>query len=220
MELDTGAYDQYIASLFAPQDTYLTETLQEMERENLRSINVSPVEGKLLQILALSVKAKRILEIGTLGGYSGLHFARALPEDGKLITLELDPHHAAVARRNFDRADLGHKVDIRVGPASETLEKLIAAKVAPFDVIFIDANKGGYPEYLRQSLPLLREGGLLLADNTLREALNTEKEKGTNRYNAIVAEHPELTTTIIPVLRPSGLDGLTVSFKGSPANGK
>ena len=117
MELNTRAYNDYIASLFAPQDSALAATLAEMERENVPGINVSGTEGKLLQILALAVGAKRILEVGTLGGYSGIHLARALAEDGKLITLEIDPHHAEVARRNFERAGVGHKVEIRLGPA-------------------------------------------------------------------------------------------------------
>jgi predicted O-methyltransferase YrrM len=216
MELDTGAYDAYIADLFAPQDAALTETLEEMEREGVRKINVSATEGKLLHLLALTVGAKRILEIGTLGGYSGIHLARALPEEGKLITLEIDPHHAEVARRNFERAGVAHKVEVRVGPASETLGKM-ATEEAAFDLIFIDADKDGYPEYLRQSLPLLREGGLLLGDNTLRGALDPQEDSGTKRYNTAVAAYPELTTILIPILRQQGLDGLTVSFKKGKA---
>jgi predicted O-methyltransferase YrrM len=187
-----------------------------MEREHVPEINVSAVEGKLLQMLALTIGAKRILEVGTLGGYSGIHFARALPENGKLITLEIDPHHAEVAHRNFERAGVGHKVEIRVGPASTTLQQLAAAGEPLFDLIFIDADKGGYVEYLRQSLPLLREGGLLLADNTLPDAVLTQEESGTKRYNAAVAQCPELTTIVIPILRQHGLDGLTVSVKGTP----
>ena len=218
MEFNTHAYNEYIASLFAPQDSALTETLAEMERENVRKINVSATEGKLLQVLALVVGAKRILEIGTLGGYSGIHFARALPKDGKLITLEIDPHHAEVARRNFERAEVGHKVEIRVGPASETLRQLAAGSEPPFDLIFIDADKGGYTEYLRGSLPLLREGGLLLGDNTLPDAVLTQEESGTKHYNAAVAQCPELTTILIPILRQRGIDGLTVSFKRTPAS--
>jgi len=213
MELNTSAYNAYIASLFAPQDGALTETLTEMEREGVRSINVSPVEGKLLQILALTVGAKRILEIGTLGGYSGIHLARALPEDGKLITLELDAHHADVARRNFERAGVAHKVEVRVGPAAETLTQLTEAGEPQFDLIFIDADKGGYSEYLRLSLPLLREGGLLLGDNTLPDAVLTQEDSGTKSYNAAVAARPELTSVIMPILRQRGLDGLTVSYK-------
>ncbi len=194
----------------------MSDTITEMEREHVPEINVSAVEGKLLQMLALTIGAKRILEVGTLGGYSGIHFARALPENGKLITLEIDPHHAEVAHRNFERAGVGHKVEIRVGPASTTLQQLAAAGEPLFDLIFIDADKGGYVEYLRQSLPLLREGGLLLADNTLPDAVLTQEESGTKRYNAAVAQCPELTTIVIPILRQHGLDGLTVSVKGTP----
>jgi len=217
MELNTHAYNDYIASLFAPQDSALSDTLAEMERENIPGINVSAVEGKLLQILALAMGAKRVLEIGTLGGYSGIHLARALPEDGKLITLEIDPHHAEVARNNFARAGIGDKVEVRGGPASETLQQLAAAGEPLFDLIFIDADKGGYVEYLRQSMPLLREGGLILGDNTLPDAVLTQEDSGTKRYNAAVAQCPELTTIIIPILRQRGMDGLTVSFKCTPA---
>jgi predicted O-methyltransferase YrrM len=213
MELETGAYNNYIGSLFAPQDAALTETLSEMEREGIPGINVSGTEGKLLQILALSVGAKRILEIGTLGCYSGIHLARALPEDGKLITLELDPHHADVARQNFERAGVADRVEIRVGPAAESLAQMANAGEPVFDLIFIDADKGGYTDYLRLSLPLLRNGGLLLADNTLPDAVLTDADSGTKRYNAAVAEHSELTTIVIPILRQRGMDGLTVSFK-------
>lgn len=213
IEPTTNDYNTYIASLFAPQDTALSETISEMEREGVRMMNVSATEGKLLHLLALTIGAKRILEIGTLGGYSGIHLARALPSDGTLITLEIDPHHAEVARRNFDRAGLGKKVDIRVGPASETLQNLAAQNEPPFDVVFIDADKGGYSEYLRLSLPLLREGGLLLADNTLPDAVLTGEESGTKRYNSDVAGQPELTTIVVPVLRGRGIDGLTVSVK-------
>lgn len=218
MEINTHAYNDYIASLFAPQDAALTETIVEMQRENVPGINVSAVEGKLLQVLALTVGAKRILEIGTLGGYSGIHFARALPDDGKLITLEIDAHHAEVAQRNFQRAGVTHKVEIRVGPAAEALRQLAATGEPPFDLIFIDADKGGYTDYLHLSLPLLREGGLLLGDNTLPDAVLTQEESGTKRYNAAVAQCPELTTIVLPILRQRGLDGLTISFKTGASN--
>ena len=215
MELNTKAYNDYIASLFAPPDAALTETLADMEREGVRPINVSGTEGKLLHVLALAIGAKRVLEIGTLGGYSGIHLARALPPDGKLLTLEIDAHHAEVARRSFERAGVGHKVEVRVGAASETLQKLAATNEPPFDLIFIDADKDGYTNYLRLSLPLLREGGLLLGDNTLPDAVLTDEgNSGTKRYNAAVAAaSSELTSIIIPVLRHRGIDGLTVSFK-------
>jgi predicted O-methyltransferase YrrM len=184
-----------------------------MEAGDLPSINVSGSEGKLLQVLALAVGATRILEIGTLGGYSGIHMARALPEDGKLVTLELDAHHADVARKNFERAGVLDKIEIHVGPAAETLARLAGTGVAPFDLVFIDADKDGYVEYLRLALPLLREGGLLLADNTLPDAALTGEDSGTKRYNAAVADRSDLVTIVIPVLRSNGIDGLTVSVK-------
>jgi predicted O-methyltransferase YrrM len=217
MELDTHAYNDYIASVFAPQDAALTESITRMQQEQVPAINVSATEGKLLQVLALAIGAKRILEVGTLGGYSGIHFARALPEDGKLITLEIEPHHADVARRNFERAGVARKVEVRAGPASETLARMASEGEPPFDLIFIDADKDSYPEYLRLSLPLLREGGLLLGDNTLPDAVLTDEDSGTKRYNADVAAQPDLTSIVIPILRQHGIDGLTVSFKREKA---
>ena len=219
MELDTRAYNDYIAALFAPQDAALTGAIAQMEKEGVPGINVSATEGKLLQVLALAVGARRILEVGTLGGYSGIYLARALPEDGRLVTLEIDPHHAQVARRNFERAGVGHKVEVRLGPAAETLRQMAAAGEPPFDLVFIDADKGGYVEYLNLSLPLLRDGGLLLGDNTLPDAVLTDEDSGTKRYNTAVAQHPALTGVVIPVLRQRGIDGLTVSFKTSSDSG-
>ena len=214
---DTHAYNDYIASLFAPQDDALTESLAEMEREGVRRMNVSATEGKLLQVLALAIGATRILEIGTLWGYSGIHFARALPVGGRLVTLELDLHHAEVARRNFERAGVEPQVEIRVGAAAQTLRQMADAGETPFDLIFIDADKDGYPEYLTLALPLLRDGGLLLADNTLPDAVLSQEEHGTKHYNAAVAQSTGLTSIVVPILRQRGIDGLTVSFKGEKA---
>ncbi len=213
---NTQIYNDYIAALFAPQDAALTQTLAEMKRENVPGMNVSATEGQLLHVLALMVGAKRVLEIGTLGGYSGIHFARALPDGGNLVTLELDSHHADVARRNFERAGVADKTEIHVGPAADTLRRLTATGVAPFDVILIDADKDGYVEYLELALPLLREGGLLLGDNTLRIAPGHE-DAGTIAYNKAVAARADLASIIIPILRQRGLDGLTVSFKRAKA---
>jgi predicted O-methyltransferase YrrM len=206
-------YDRYIAGLFAPEDQALQSTREEMARENLPRINVSACEGKLLHLLALMIGAKRILEIGTLGGYSATWLARALPADGKLITLELDPHHAEVSRRNIETAGLASKVEVRVGPALETLAQMEADGEAPFDLVFIDANKDGYVDYLHKAVALTREGGLILGDNTLPDAvLDPEADSGTKRYNAAVAAHPDLVSTIVPVVR-WGVDGLTISIK-------
>lgn len=207
-------YDRYIDSLFAAEDEALRSALSEMEREGVPSINVSASEGKLLQVLAMSIGAKRILEIGTLGGYSAIWLARALPADGKLISLELNPHHANVARGNIERAGLSSVVEVRVGPAVESLAALRAEGVEPFDLVFIDADKDGYVDYLHHSLPLLRKGGLLLADNTLPDSVLTpDGDSGAKRYNTVAAPHPDLVSVIMPVLRTDGIDGLTVSVK-------
>ena len=212
-QLPTQDYDEYIGRLFAIEDMALQTAREDAQREGLPGIHVSASEGKLLHVLALLCGARRILEIGTLGGYSALWLARALPADGRLISLELNPHHAEVARRNLDRAGLGEKVEIRVGPATETLAQMDADGEVPFDLIFIDADKDGYVGYLNQAVPLLREGGLVLGDNTLPDAvLDAAADSGTKRYNAAVAAHPDLVSVIVPVLR-HGIDGLLISVK-------
>jgi caffeoyl-CoA O-methyltransferase len=158
--------------------------------------------------------AKRIIEIGTLGGYSGIWLARALPDDGVLVSLEIDAHHADVARRNVESAGLSSKVEIRVGPALVSLEKMAAAGEEPFDLVFIDADKDGYVAYLEKSLPLLRNGGLMLADNTLPDAvLDPKATSGAKRFNSAAAANPELVSIIVPLARDGGIDGLTVSVK-------
>ncbi len=205
-------YDAYIGGLFASEDSSLAETRAEMRREGVPGINVSASEGQLLHVLALTIGARRILEIGTLGGYSAIWLARALPEDGRLISLEIDPHHADVARRSLARAGVSEKAEVRVGPAAASLAAM--QDEPPFDLAFIDADKDGYVGYLARVLPLIRVGGLILGDNTLPDAvLGATAETATMRYNAAVAANPSLASTIVPVLRHQGLDGLTVSVK-------
>lgn len=207
-------YDGYISSLFAAEDDVLRATRATMQQEGLPSINVSATGGQLLHLLALLSGAQRILEIGTLGGYSAIWLARALPANGKLISLELSEHHATVARRNLAQAGLAEKVEVRVGPALDTLTAMEKAGEAPFDLAFIDADKDGYIAYLPKAVALVREGGLILADNTLPDAvLHASADSGTKRYNTAVAAHPALLSTIVPVLRSQGLDGLTISIK-------
>ncbi len=207
------AYDQYIGRLFAQEDDSLSQTREQMQKEGLPRINVSSVEGKLLNLLARIIGAKRILEIGTLGGYSATWLARALPEDGKMVTLEIDPHHADVARKNLEHAGLSSKVEVRVGPALDSLNQLKASNEAPFDLVFIDADKEAYPVYLDKVIPLTRSGGLILGDNALPGyLLEGESNAGIARFNAAAASHPELTATIIPLFR-EGVDGLLVSRK-------
>ena len=212
-------YQHYITTLFAPEDDALRLAREESQRQGLPEINVSASEGKLLHVLALLSGAKRILEIGTRGGYSAIWLARALPQDGKLISLEINPHHAEVARRNVAAAGLADKVEIRTGPAADTLKQLQASNALPFDLVFIDADKDGYPRYLEWSLPLTRVGGLILADNALsHSALDPKAETGIVRYNTTVAVHPALVSIIVPVLRKSGIDGLLVSIKRGKSN--
>ena len=208
------SYDRYLSPLFAPEDGSLQAARKVMQREQLPGISVSASEGKLLHVLALLSGAGRILEIGTLGGYSTIWLARALPPEGKLISLEIDPHHADVARHNLERAGLTKKVEVRTGPALEALSRMAAEDGPPFDLIFIDADKDGYVDYLRKALPLLRDGGLVLADNTLPDAvLDPKADSGTKRYNAAVAAHPDLVSILVPVLRSNGIDGLVISLK-------
>jgi predicted O-methyltransferase YrrM len=209
------AYDDYIGELFAAEDEALALAREEMRGANLPQINVSASEGKLLQTLARSVGARRILEIGTLGGYSAIWLARALPEGGKLISLEIDSRHAEVARRNVARAGLAEYVEICVGPASDSLDRLADERPEPFDMVFIDADKDGYTTYLHKVLPLARPGALIAGDNTLPKAvLDADADSGTKRYNAAVARHADLHSVVLPVIRNGGIDGLTVSVKG------
>jgi predicted O-methyltransferase YrrM len=207
-------YDRYISGLFATEDDALRSAREEMSREGMPGISVSASEGKVLHILARIIGARRILEIGTLGGYSTIWLARALPPEGKLISLEIDTRYADVARRNLKRAGLQEKVEVRVGPALESLSRLTAGVGELFDLVFIDADKDGYVNYLRKAMPLVREGGLVLGDNTLPDAvLDPVAESGTKRYNAAVSAHPDLNSILVPVLRSRGIDGLLISIK-------
>jgi caffeoyl-CoA O-methyltransferase len=206
--------DDYVAGLFAPPDGALEEALREAEREGLPSINVSATEGKLLQMLVEISGARRVLEIGTLGGYSAVHFARALPEEGALISLELDEHHAEVARRNVERAGLSARVEIRVGDARQSLLRLVENGEGPFDLIFIDADKEGYPEYLDWSLRLSRRGTIILGDNAIREGSVIDPDDSSSQamreFNQKLAEDPRLSAIVLPLIRER-IDGLAIA---------
>ena len=206
--------DDYVAGLFAPPDGALEEALREAEREGLPSINVSATEGKLLQMLVEISGARKVLEIGTLGGYSAIHFARALPDGGTLLSLELDEHHAGVARRNVERAGLSDKVEIRVGDARLSLQGLVENGEGPFDLIFIDADKEGYPEYLDWSLRLSRPGTLILGDNAIREGSVIDPDDSSSRamreFNQKLAEDPRLSAIVLPLIRDR-IDGLVIA---------
>lgn len=206
--------DSYIEELFAPADEALEAALRDSRAAGLPEIQISPNEGKLLQLLAGISGARRILEIGTLGGYSAIHLARALPEDGALISLELDEGHADVARRNIERAALSEKIEILVGDARELLSAMVESGIEPFDLVFIDADKEGYPEYLERSLRLCRPGSLILADNTIRggSVLDPadESSRATREFNERLARHSRLSATLLPVVRER-IDGLAIA---------
>ena len=206
--------DDYVANLFAPPDEALEAALRESEREGLPAINVSATEGRLLQMLVEISGTRKILEIGTLGGYSAIHFARALPPDGTLLSLELDEHHAEVARRNVGRAGLSEKVEIRVGDARRSLEGLVEDGESSFDLIFIDADKEGYPEYLDWSLRLSRPGTLILGDNAIREGSVMDPDDPMSRavreFNEKLAKDPRLSGILLPLIRDR-IDGLAIA---------
>lgn len=209
-----GEIDDYVQELYAPQDEALEAAVRESRRAGLPEIQVSPNEGKLLQLLAEIAGARRILEIGTLGGYSAIHFGRALPEDGSLISLEIDEHHAEVARENVERAGLADRVEIRVGDARELLAAIVGNGEGPFDLVFIDADKEGYPEYLEWSMKLVRPGSLILGDNAIRGGSVLDPDDGSSRamreFNRRIAEDPSLSAIVLPLIRER-IDGLAIA---------
>jgi caffeoyl-CoA O-methyltransferase len=206
--------DAYIGDLFAPGDETLEAALSESRRAGLPEINVSPSEGRLLRLLAEISGSRRILEIGTLGGYSAIHLARALPEGGTLISLELDERHAEVARANVERAGLSEKVEVRVGDARRLLAEMAGSGAEPFDLVFIDADKGSYPEYLEWAMRLSRPGSLILADNVIRGGSvldpRDDSARATREFNERLASHPRLSAAVVPLIRER-LDGLAIA---------
>jgi predicted O-methyltransferase YrrM len=209
-----GDIDAYVEGLFVPPDEALEAALRDSRDAGLPEINVSPNEGRLLQLFAELVGARRILEIGTLGGYSAIHFARALPEDGSLLSLEINERHAEVARANVERAGLTDRVEVRVGDARELLAALTENGEGPFDLVFIDADKESYPEYLDWSLRLSRPGSLILADNTIRGGSVLDPQDGsaraTREFNERVAADPALLGIVLPLIRER-IDGITIA---------
>ena len=209
-----GEIDAYIEEQFATSDEILESALRDSRRSGLPEINVSPNQGRLLQLLTRIAGARSVLEIGTLGGYSAIHLARALPDDGAMISLEIDEHHAEVARNNIARAGLSDKVEIRVGDAHRLLVDLIEDEEGPFDVVFIDADKEGYPAYLDASMRLVREGSLILGDNTIRGGTVLDPREATaqatREFNERLATDPRLSGIVLPLIRER-IDGLTIA---------
>jgi caffeoyl-CoA O-methyltransferase len=206
--------DGYVEDLFGTSDEVLEATLRDSRRGGLPEINVSPNQGRLLRLIVEIAGARRILEVGTLGGYSAIHLARGLPDDGELISLEIDEHHADVARNNVERAGLSGIVEVRVGDAHELLTDLVENEEGPFDLVFIDADKEGYPDYLDASLGLVRRGSLILGDNTIRggTVLDPQEEtaRATREFNRRIAEDPRLYGIVLPLIRER-IDGLTIA---------
>src|ERR1700722_4420252 len=197
------AVDHYFNDEFLDPDPALSAALQASEAAGLPHINVSPSQGKFLQLLAQLHGARCILEIGTLGGYSTIWLGRALPPGGRLITLECDAKHAQIALANVARAGLSDIVEVRLGPALDTLPKLAAEKLGPFDLIFIDADKPGYPDYFTWAVKLSRRGTLIIADNVVRKgaitdaASNDPNVQGMRRFYDAVAAEPRVSATAI-----------------------
>jgi len=208
--------DEYIVELLVPSDEALDSALVESTRAGLPQINVAPNQGKFLSLLASIQGAKNILEIGTLGGYSTIWLARALPAGGRLVTLERDPKHAEVARRNLARAGLSELVSVRVGPALETLPQLAAEGLPPFDFVFIDADKQSIPEYFQWALELTRVGSVIVVDNVVRKGAVLETAspdpnvQGVRRFNELLAKTPRVSATEVQTVGSKGYDGFAL----------
>lgn len=209
--------DDYFTTLLAPADDALEAALRDSDAEGLPHINVAPNQGKLLQLLAQIQGARRILEIGTLGGYSTIWLGRALPADGRLITLEYDAKHADVARRNLARAGLDGITEVRTGPALESLPKLADENPAPFDLVFIDADKANNPHYVEWALRLTTTGSLIIVDNVVRggavaDTNSTDPSiRGTRAALELIAEHPRLSGTAVQTVGSKGYDGFALA---------
>jgi predicted O-methyltransferase YrrM len=208
--------DRYITDTLLSPDAALEAALKTSADAGLPLINVTPNQGKLLQLLAQAQGARNILEVGTLGGYSTIWLARALPAGGRLITLEFEPKHAEVARANIARAGLSDVVELRVGPALEMLPQLAAERRGPFDFIFIDADKANYPGYFTWALKLSRRGTLIVADNVVRKGAVIDADskdplvQGVRRFHELVAAEPRVSATAIQTVGDKGYDGFTL----------
>jgi predicted O-methyltransferase YrrM len=212
------AVDRYLADLLIGPDVALDEALRSSAEAGLPAIHVSPCQGKLLYLLARAQGIRNVLEIGTLGGYSTIWLARALPDGGRLTTLEVDARHADVARTNIERAGLGHLVELRLGRAQDTLPQLVAEGRGPFDLIFIDADKPGYVEYFDWSLRLARRGTVIIADNVVRrgavidQAATDANVLGVRRFLDRLAAEPRVTATTIQTVGSKGYDGFALAL--------
>jgi predicted O-methyltransferase YrrM len=212
------AVDRYVERRLLGDDAALEDALRASVEAGLPPIAVTPSQGKLLHLLARSIDARRVLEIGTLGGYSAIWRARALPSDGSLVTLESDPRNADVAAANIARAGLDDRVEIRVGAALETLPLLAAEQAPPYDFVFIDADKWHTPDYFKWALQLARPGALIVADNVIRDGALVEEGNdtpdvlGSRHLHELLAEEPRVSATTIQTVGAKGYDGFTLAL--------
>jgi predicted O-methyltransferase YrrM len=210
--------DRFIADLFVSPDAALDAALEASKTAGLPAIEVSPPQGKLLMLLAKSIGARRILEIGTLGGYSTIWLARALPEGGRLVTLEADPRHAEVARRNIEQAGFGGVVEVRLGQALDSLPTIEAEGIGPFDFIFIDADKPNNPSYFAWALKLARPGSLIVTDNVVRHGAVIDASsadpnvQGVRDFMTIIAAEKRVDATAIQTVGVKGHDGFAIAL--------
>jgi predicted O-methyltransferase YrrM len=212
------AVDCYISDLFGQRDGALDSALETCHAAGLPPINVAPNKGRFLQLLAQGCGARSILEIGTLGGYSTIWLARALPAGGRLVTLEFEAKHAEIARANIARAGLSGAVELRLGKAADSLAQLAAEGGGPFDFIFIDADKESYADYFAWALKLSRRGSLIIADNVVRNGAVTDagsgdsRVQGVQRFNELLAAEPRVSATILQTVGGKGYDGFALAL--------
>jgi predicted O-methyltransferase YrrM len=212
------AVDEYISSLLVQPDAALNETLKTSAAAGLPSINVSPCHGKMLHILARMNRAQNILEIGTLGGYSTIWLARALPANGRLITLEIDPKHAEVAKKNLNRAGVADRVELRLGPALTSLSQIESERRDPFDFIFIDADKPNNSNYFEWALRLSRPGSAIVVDNVVRSGKIVDPQnqepnvEGVRQLNDMLSREKRVSVTEIQTVGVKGYDGFALAI--------
>jgi len=210
--------DNYLSGLLLPGDPVLEAALETSAARGLPAIQVSDLQGRFLWLLARAQGVRSILEIGTLGGYSTIWLARALPAGGRLVTLELDPTHAAVAQENLARAGLADRVEVQVGPALESLDRLATDRCGPFDFVFIDADKVGYPDYFTRTLRLSRRGTVIVVDNVVRDgavadATSTDPSvQAVRRLYTMMADEPRVSATVLQTVGVKGYDGFVIAL--------
>ena len=219
MTQDTwSAVDEYVVQALGLAEPLFADVQQACDEAGLPPIQVSAAQGKFLEILVRMTGARRVLELGTLGGYSAIWMARALPAEGKIVTVELDPKHAAVASSNFERAGVSDKVELRVGSALETLPLIAESREGPFDLFFIDADKANIPAYFEWALRMSRAGSVIVVDNVVREgavidaASDDPSVKGVRRLNEMLAAETRVDSTVLQTVGVKGYDGFAIAF--------